>query len=150
MPQHIPQLLKMPHSLLTAFSQPLLPDPAIIIMQLESGNHDLLLIWMSVQHLEMTKHADKQTWFSELNRHMEGSLSLLINHLSIGILQTSCSSFTTLKSVIYERTEISAWVFSPELFMAVQTIPSRTLFLHLPSQWNRQMADVLSSEGMYK
>lgn len=56
MPERIPRLLKMPHSLLSAFSQPLPAVPGLYYH--ESRNHGLFLISITSQHLEKPRCPD--------------------------------------------------------------------------------------------
>lgn len=140
MPQQIPQLLKMPHSLLSAFSKPLPPCPGIIIVQLESRNHDLFLITVTLQHLEMTKHADGRIDFRIKKRHRR----ILRPHSAIDQSAqwraTTRSDFllhfyNSIKVIdlwedVSHSRNLCIWytVCFGTLFLAVHTIPTRILF----------------------
>lgn len=135
MPEQIPQLLKMPHCLLSAFSRPLPPWPGVIIMLLESRNHDLFLISITSQHLEKRRLADNRINRIEKKKKADmkgfpGSISSMRCYQTA----TSCSIYTALKSVIHERMFLTVDIatFSAcfvRLFLALHRIPN--FFWHL-------------------
>lgn len=130
----MPQLLKMPHSLLSALSQPLPPCPDVIIVQLESRNHDLFLTAFTLQHLEMTKHADSGIDF----RIKKGHRRILRPHSatdrSAQWRATTRGDFLLQVIDLWEDVSHSGnlciWytVCFCTLFLAVHTIPTRILY----------------------